>query len=75
MSRKRNSIGQFIKDDGMIIRIPSFTSMLMYLIILLILSPWIYVFAFRLDIKVLFLNLMNYLFQMQQPTTKGNKYF
>ena len=75
MSRKRNSIGQFIKDDGMIIRIPSFTSMLMYLVILLILSPWIYVFAFRLDIKVLFLNLMNYLFQMQQLTTKGNKYF
>ena len=75
MSRKRNSIGQFIKEDGIVIRIPSFSSILMYLVILLILSPWIYVFAFRLDIKAIFLYQMNYLFQMQQTTIKENKYF
>ena len=73
MARKRNSFGQFIKEDGIVIRIPSFSSMLMYILILLVLSPWIYVFAFRLNIKDLFLYLMNYLFQMQQQT-KG-KYF
>ena len=73
MARKRNSFGQFIKEDGIVIRIPSFSSMLMYILILLVLSPWIYVFAFRLNIKDLFHYLMNYLFQMQQQT-KG-KYF
>ena len=73
MARKRNSFGQFIKEDGIVIRIPSFSSMLMYILILLVLSPWIYVFAFRLNIKDLFLYLMNYLFQMQHQT-KG-KYF
>ena len=73
MARKRNSFGQFIKEDGIVIRIPSFSSMIMYILILLVLSPWIYVFAFRLNIKDLFLYLMNYLFQMQQQT-KG-KYF
>ena len=75
MSRKRNSFGQFIKEDGITIKLPSFSSMLMYLVLILILSPWIYVFANRLDIKELFLHLMNYLFQMQQTATKGNKYF
>jgi len=75
MSRKRNSFGQFIKEDGITIKLSSFSSMLMYLVLILILSPWIYVFANRLDIKELFLHLMNYLFQMQQTATKGNKYF
>ena len=73
MARKRNSFGQFIKEDGIVIRILSFSSILMYILILFVLSPLIYVFVFRLNIKDLFLYLMNYLFQMQQQT-KG-KYF
>ena len=35
MARKRNSFGQFIKEDGIVIRMPSFSSMLMYILILL----------------------------------------
>ena len=84
MGKKRNSKGQFIpKDNGELnIRIPGFLKILKMVvisaIILIILSPWIFVLTFRINIKEAFGKLMEYIFIGEinkDKNEKSNGYF
>ena len=78
MARKRNKLGQYIKEDGIVIRVPGLKKLLQYVLLLLIFSPWIYVALFRIDLKELFLSFMNYVFKIEpkdQKTTTKNGFF
>ena len=80
----RNSKGQFAsKDNGEInIRIPGLMkilkSMLIFAIILIILSPWIFVFTSRINIKEAFSKIMEYILigeNNKDKKEKSNGYF
>jgi len=84
MGKKRNSKGQFVsKDNGEInIRIPGLMkilkSMLIFAIILIILSPWIFVFTSRINIKEAFSKIMEYILigeNNKDKKEKSNGYF
>ncbi len=75
MGKKRNHLGQYIKEDGLVIKIPGFQKLLQYALVLIILSPWIYVVFFRIDLKDILQNIMNYLFKIDGKSTSKNGYF
>ena len=70
MGKKRNNLGQYVKEDGIVIRVPGFKKLLKYVLVLLIFSPWIYVLLFRIDLKELFVTLMNYVFKIEPKDPK-----
>ena len=43
MGKNRNNLGQYVKEDGLVIRVPGFKKLLQYVLVLLIFLPWIYV--------------------------------
>ena len=71
MGKKRNSLGQYAKEDLLVIRVPGFKKLLQYVLVLLIFSPWIYVSLFRIDIKELFLSFMNFIFKIEPKDPKA----
>ena len=78
MGKKRNNLGQYVKEDGIVIRVPGFKKLLQYVLVLLIFSPWIYVLLFRIDLKELFVTFMNYVFKIEPKdpkTTTKNGFF
>ena len=78
MGKKRNSLGQYVKEDGIVIRVPGFKKLLQYALVILIFSPWIYVLLFRIDLKELFVTFMNYVFKIEPKdpkTTTKNGFF
>ena len=87
MGKKRNSKGQFIsKDNGEInIRIPGLMKILKTIlisaIILIIISPWIFVLTSRINIKEAFRKIMEYILigeynkDKKDKKEKSNGYF
>ena len=66
MGRKRNGLGQFMKDDSLAIRIPGRPTLIFQLLLLLI-FPWFYVI---IDIKIWFLHFINFIFKVEEIPKK-----
>ena len=77
MVKRRNSLGRFIPDnkDYITIKIPGPIKILKILLIIIVLSPWIFVIFFRIDVKDIFRNLMETLFVKENEQTKKNNGF
>ena len=77
MVKSRNPLGQFIPEnkDYRTIKKPGPIKILKILLIIIVLSPWIFVLFFRIDVKDIFRNLMEALFATENEQTKKNNGF
>ena len=71
MGRKRNEFGQFIKADSLAIRVPGPSLIFQLLLLLIIISPWLYVIFFRIDAKLWFLSFINFIFKVEEIPKKN----
>ena len=65
MSRKRNSLGQFVAKDSyetLFIEVPGPLKLFKYLLVLVAISPWLFVVFFRIDIKSNFKRFVEWIF-------------
>ncbi len=71
---KRNSKGQFIgqetvdtdnKQDIISFKLPDITKVLLNILLIIFFLPWLYIFIFRLDLKLYLINMGNMLFGCQ----------
>ena len=76
MPRKRNELGQYIpKNYGVSISLPSSISLFKYALIVFVLSPWLFVLIYRLDLKVWLYNTMENLFIINKEEGKKTNGF
>ena len=73
MPRKRNLLGQFTVNDNynaLYIEIPKHLNYLNIFLVLLAISPWIFVLLYRVDIKSAFKGLIEKNFVINQGESK-----
>ena len=78
MPRKRNSLGQFTAKDtynALFIEIPGPLKLFKYFLVLLVISSWIFVLLYRVDIKSTFKRLIEGIFGINQGENKKTNGF
>ena len=76
MKRKRNERGQYVdKDFKMSITFPSPFIILKYLLILFIVSPWLFILMYKIDLKTYIQNIMENIFLVNKEDGKKTNGF
>ena len=76
MKRKRNERGQYVaKDYKMSITFPSPFIILKYLLILFIISPWLFILMYKIDFKTYIQNIMENIFLVNKEEGKKTNGF
>ena len=73
MKKKRNTLGQFTRENlEVTIKIPSLLEALKYLIIFILIMPWLYFLFYRLKIVELLDTWMEYVFSFGANGQENN---
>jgi len=73
MPRKKNTLAQFTANDNyntLYLEIPGPLKLFKYFLILLVISPWIFVLLYRIDINSSFKGLIGRIFGINQGENK-----
>ena len=72
MKRKRNILGQFVSKDSneyYYMTIPGPLLMIKIILIILVISPWLFIFFYRVNLK----EIMEFIFGIQMNNELNNK--
>ena len=78
MPQKRNSLGQFVAKDSynsLYLELPGPLKIFKYFLILIAISPWLFVLFFRIDIRGNFKNIIEFIFGINEGETKKSNGF
>ena len=76
MTRKRNKLGQYLpKDYDLSISFPGPLKIIKYIIIALIVAPWLFILEYRLNLKEIFQKAMENLFLIKNDDIKKSNGF
>ena len=75
MPRKRNEFGQFVpKDYNLYISFPNPLTIIKFLLIMIIVSPWIFILSYKLDLESI-QKMMEKIFIIKSDDTKKSNGF
>ena len=75
MPRKRNEFGQFVpKDYNLYISFPNPLTIIKFLLIMIIVSPWIFILSYKLDLESV-QKMMEKIFIIKSDDTKKSNGF
>ena len=77
MPKKRNEFGQFIKNNDYCFSIclPGPLKVIKYLMIALIIAPWLFILSYKLNLSDLFLKTMEGIFLIKNDDSKKSNGF
>ena len=78
MPKKRNSLGKFVAKDSynsLYLELPGPLKIFKYFLILIAISPWLFVLFFRIDIRGNFKNIIEFIFGINEGETKKSNGF
>ena len=77
MPRKRNALGQYIANDYRLsISLPGPFQIIKYLLLALLLSPWVFIFFYKFDLLHWFQSVMEMAFLInKEEFKKSNGFF
>ena len=76
MTRKRNKFGQYLpKDYNLSILFPRPLKIIKYLLIALIVSPWLFILEYRLNLKEIIQKAMESIFLIKNEDIKKSNGF